>query len=96
MALSTRLLFLPPAAGTGHDECMPTRDGPSKIWEARWGTDTDAPAGALSGNVRYFPLPVYQSWADVVFLHWRIPVAVALPYMPPGVEPDVYAGSTWV
>ncbi|MFC9351767.1 YqjF family protein [Arthrobacter sp. NPDC057013] len=75
---------------------MPTRDGPSKIWEARWGTDTDAPAGALSGNVRYFPLPVYQSWADVVFLHWRIPVAVALPYMPPGVEPDVYAGSTWV
>nr|WP_314194567.1 DUF2071 domain-containing protein [uncultured Arthrobacter sp.] len=39
---------------------------------------------------------MYQSWADVVFLHWRIPVAMALRYMPPGVEPDLYAGSTWV
>ena len=28
----------------------------------------DARAGAPSCNPRYFPLPVYQSWADVVFL----------------------------
>lgn len=60
------------------------------------GTDADARTRTLSGDRRFFPLPVYQSWADVVFLHWRIPVAVAGPYMPPGVEPDVHAGSTWV
>nr|WP_314192634.1 DUF2071 domain-containing protein [uncultured Arthrobacter sp.] len=41
-------------------------------------------------------MPAYQSWADVVFLHWSIPVAVARPYMPLGVEPDVYAGTSWV
>jgi uncharacterized protein YqjF (DUF2071 family) len=41
-------------------------------------------------------LPVHQAWADVVFLHWSIPVAAALPYMPRGVEPDVYAGTSWV
>ncbi|WP_159803232.1 YqjF family protein [Arthrobacter zhaoguopingii] len=37
-----------------------------------------------------------QFWADAVFLHWRIPVAAAARYMPPGVEPDEIDGSTWV
>lgn len=37
-----------------------------------------------------------QCWEDTVFLHWRIPASAAAPYMPPGVEPDVFAGSTWV
>ena len=60
------------------------------------GTETDARAGPLGGDARYVPLPVKQSWADVVFLHWRIPVAAAHPYMPPGVEPDLYADTTWV
>jgi hypothetical protein len=75
---------------------MGTGAGPGKIWEGRCGRDTGTEAESLSGNARYSPLPVYQSWADVVFLHWRIPIAVARPYMPRGVEPDVYAGSTWV
>ncbi|MBT2547233.1 DUF2071 domain-containing protein [Arthrobacter sp. ISL-65] len=66
------------------------------LWGVRWGTDTDPREGSLSGDTRYLPLSVHQSWADVVFLHWRIPAAVALPYMPRGVEPDVYAGTTWV
>lgn len=37
-----------------------------------------------------------QCWEDAVFLHWRIPPAAAAPYLPPGVEPDVFHGSTWV
>ncbi|MDQ4047162.1 MAG: DUF2071 domain-containing protein, partial [Actinomycetota bacterium] len=37
-----------------------------------------------------------QSWLDAVFLHWRIPEAVAATRMPPGVRPDTYDGSSWV
>ena len=33
---------------------------------------------------------------DAVFLHWRIPHAVAARFMPPGVAPDVFDGSAWV
>ncbi len=33
---------------------------------------------------------------DAVFLHWRIPEAVAARFMPPGVAPDVFDGSAWV
>ncbi|WP_307463775.1 DUF2071 domain-containing protein [Pseudarthrobacter oxydans] len=37
-----------------------------------------------------------QRWTDAVFLHWRIPHAVAAPFMPPGVVPDEFDGSAWV
>ena len=37
-----------------------------------------------------------QRWMDAVFLHWRIPEAVAARLMPPGVAPDVFDGSAWV
>ncbi len=37
-----------------------------------------------------------QRWLDAVFLHWRIPEAVAASFMPPGVVPDVFDGSAWV
>ncbi|WCI09731.1 DUF2071 domain-containing protein [Arthrobacter sp. OVS8] len=37
-----------------------------------------------------------QQWTDAVFLHWRIPDAVATPFMPPGVVPDDFDGSAWV
>jgi uncharacterized protein YqjF (DUF2071 family) len=60
------------------------------------GAGSDAQTGPMTGDAGYVPLPAHQSWADVVFLHWRIPVAAAQPYMPLGVEPDVYAGMTWV
>ena len=44
------------------------------------------------------PAPVImdQRWTDAVFLHWRIPDAVAAPFMPPGVVPDDFDGSAWV
>ncbi|UWX98549.1 DUF2071 domain-containing protein [Arthrobacter zhaoxinii] len=42
------------------------------------------------------PVLMAQTWAAAVFLHWRIDPSVAAPYMPPGVEPDVFHGSSWV
>ena len=42
------------------------------------------------------PIMMDQRWTDAVFLHWRIPEAVAAPFMPPGVVPDNFDGSAWV
>ena len=44
------------------------------------------------------PRPVFsdQRWLDAVFLHWRIPEALAATFMPDGVQPDVFDGSSWV
>jgi uncharacterized protein len=37
-----------------------------------------------------------QSWRDLTFLHWRVPVAAVAPLLPPHTRPDVYDGSSWV
>ncbi|WP_307037931.1 YqjF family protein [Arthrobacter sp. B3I4] len=42
------------------------------------------------------PIVMNQWWKDAVFLHWRIPHAVAATYMPSGVAPDEFDGSAWV
>ena len=42
------------------------------------------------------PIIMDQRWTDAVFLHWRIPDAEAAPFMPPGVVPDHFDGSSWV
>lgn len=42
------------------------------------------------------PWLMEQSWSEAVILHWRLPAAVAAGFMPPGVEPDVFGGSSWV
>ncbi|UUL76261.1 DUF2071 domain-containing protein [Pseudarthrobacter sp. Fe7] len=44
------------------------------------------------------PKPVFsdQRWLDAAFLHWRIPEAVAAAFMPEGVQPDAFDGSSWV
>jgi uncharacterized protein YqjF (DUF2071 family) len=44
------------------------------------------------------PAPVFsdQRWLDAVFLHWRIPEADAAAFMPGGIRPDVFDGSSWV
>ncbi|MET3920059.1 DUF2071 domain-containing protein [Arthrobacter sp. UYEF20] len=42
------------------------------------------------------PTIMGQRWTDAVFLHWRIPEAVAASSMPQGVVPDVFDGSAWV
>jgi uncharacterized protein YqjF (DUF2071 family) len=42
------------------------------------------------------PVLLEQTWADAIFLHWRIPVSAAASCLPPGVEPDVFEGATWL
>lgn len=42
------------------------------------------------------PVLLEQTWADAVFLHWRIPASAAASRLPPGVEPDLFEGSTWL
>ena len=42
------------------------------------------------------PVIMHQRWLDAVFLHWRIPEAVAAPLLPPGVVQDLFDGSAWV
>ena len=42
------------------------------------------------------PVLMAQTWTDAVFLHWRIPPSAAAPYMPAGVEPDTFQGSSYV
>ncbi len=37
-----------------------------------------------------------QAWRDAAFLHWAVPPARVASWMPPGVEPDVRDGVTWV
>ena len=37
-----------------------------------------------------------QRWTDAIFLHWRVPENEAARFMPPGVQPDLFDGSSWV
>lgn len=40
------------------------------------------------------PVIMDQRWTDALFLHWRLPESTAAAFMPPGVMPDVYDGSS--
>lgn len=46
------------------------------------------------------PLPgpaiIAQRWSDLSFLHWRVDPSRVAPFLPKGVEPDVFDGSSWV
>lgn len=49
----------------------------------------DAPR--LTGRIAF-----EHDWRDLAFLHWRIPVQVATPFMPPGTRADTFDGDTFV
>jgi len=49
-----------------------------------------------SGTAVPGPVLLEQTWADAVFLHWRIPAPAAASRLPPGTEPDVFEGVTWL
>lgn len=48
-------------------------------------------APALAG-----PTLMRQRWRDLVFLHWRVPVAQVRALVPAGCEPDTFEGHAWV
>ena len=45
------------------------------------------PAGSVAG---------YQTWSDLLFVHWRVPAAELRPLLPAEVEIDECDGSAWV
>lgn len=42
------------------------------------------------------PVMMDQKWTDAVFLHWRTHESTAAAFMPTGVVPDTFDGSSWV
>ncbi len=38
----------------------------------------------------------WQQWRDLLFLHWRVPVATVQATLPPGLFVDTFAGDAWV
>ncbi len=45
------------------------------------------PAGRVAG---------YQRWSDLLFVHWRVPVAEIAARLPPGLEVDTFNGEAWL
>ncbi|GDY06743.1 hypothetical protein LBMAG52_02290 [Planctomycetia bacterium] len=45
------------------------------------------PAGSIAG---------YQTWSDLLFVHWRIPAAELRPLLPAEVAIDEFDGSAWI
>jgi uncharacterized protein len=50
---------------------------------------------------RPWPLPagrwlMGQTWEDLLFAHWRVPVAELRPHVPPGLEVEEHDGSGWL
>ncbi|MGA2812493.1 MAG: DUF2071 domain-containing protein [Candidatus Acidiferrum sp.] len=50
---------------------------------------------------RPWPLPagpwvMAQSWHDLLFAHWPVPVQALRPLVPAGLEVDVFGGSAWL
>lgn len=38
----------------------------------------------------------YQRWADLTFLHWRVPAACIQPLLPKGLIVETFDGSAWI
>ena len=55
----------------------------------------------LRTSQRPRPLPtgrwtITQRWNDLLFAHWRVPAAAVSPFLPDGLQPDLFQGSAWV
>jgi uncharacterized protein YqjF (DUF2071 family) len=50
-------------------------------------------ATRLPGNDSWI---MQQTWANLLFLHWRIPAEAVQRTLPPGLTVDTYDGSAWV
>ena len=42
------------------------------------------------------PWIMTQTWNDLLFAHWPLPPAALLPYVPPGLALDTFAGQAWL
>ncbi len=39
---------------------------------------------------------MYHQWNRITFLHWRYPLEVVNPYLPPGLTLDTFDGAAWI
>ncbi len=52
------------------------------------------------GKHRPWPMPArawsfYQEWNKVVFMHWKLPLEVLMPFVPSELEIDMFDGNPW-
>ena len=57
--------------------------------EVPWRSGRDRPAPRL-------PWVIFQRWEDLLFAHWRVPVAVLRPRVPAPFALDLHEGEAWV
>lgn len=51
----------------------------------------------ISPTLRPNESPVgYQTWSNLLFLHWRVPVSMLRPLIPSELEIDTFDGSAWL
>jgi uncharacterized protein YqjF (DUF2071 family) len=55
----------------------------------------------LRTSQRPRPLPtgrwmMTQRWNDILFAHWRVPASALAPFLPDGLQPDLFQGSAWL
>jgi uncharacterized protein YqjF (DUF2071 family) len=53
------------------------------------------PIARIAPALRGRPV-ISQHWGDLAFLHWRVDPALVAPFLPTGVAPDEFDGSSWV
>ena len=61
----------------------------------------DVTAPTVPMSQRQWPTPkrpwlIAQEWSDLLFAHWRLPVEVVAPLIPPGLELELWEGGAWV
>ena len=42
------------------------------------------------------PWVMHQSWHDLCFMHWPVPVESLRPHIPPGLQIDTFDGQAWI
>jgi uncharacterized protein YqjF (DUF2071 family) len=42
------------------------------------------------------PAIMRQTWSDIIWCHWPVPVAQVAAVLPPGLKPELFGGSAWV
>lgn len=55
----------------------------------------------LAASYRPYPAPtssyvMHQSWHDLLFMHWRVPVSALERVMPRALPPDTFDGDAWI
>jgi uncharacterized protein YqjF (DUF2071 family) len=59
--------------------------------------DTAAEIDRISPNRRPPGQPAgYQTWSDLLFVHWRLPAEEVAPLLPPPLTLDTWQGDAWV